>query len=85
MKKAKKITRSSDNPGKDLIKLGKRIRELRIKKGYKSYEIFAYENDFSRAQMGRYENGENLRYESLLKVIRALGVTPKEFFNEGID
>jgi transcriptional regulator with XRE-family HTH domain len=69
----------------DLKKLGDRIRSLRIKKGYSNYENFAYEHDIARAQYGKYEKGEDLRYSSLLKVIRALGVTPKGFFSEGFD
>lgn len=69
----------------DLKKLADRIRSLRIKKGYSNYENFAYEHDIARAQYGKYEKGEDLRYSSLLRVIRALGVTPKEFFSEGFD
>lgn len=69
----------------DLKKLADRIRSLRIKKGYSNYENFAFENDIARAQYGKYEKGEDLRYSSLLRVIRALGVTPKEFFSEGFD
>lgn len=69
----------------ELIKLGNRIKELRIKKGYTNYETFAYENDLPRAQYGRYEKGEDLKYSSLLKVIKALGITPKEFFSEGFE
>ena len=72
-------------PNEDLIKLGDRIKALRIKKGYTSYEYFAYEHNISRAQFGRYEKGEDLRYTSLLKVIRALDMTPEEFFSEGFD
>ena len=68
---------------KDLILLGKRIKELRIKKGYSNYEYFAYEHDLPRAQYGRYEKGEDLRYSSLLKVIRAFDLTLEEFFSEG--
>lgn len=72
-------------PNEDLVKLGNRIRELRIKKGYTSYEYFAYEHNISRAQFGRYEKGEDLRYTSLLKVVRALDISLQEFFNEGFD
>jgi len=68
---------------KELSKLGDRIKQLRIKKGYTSYEIFAFENGINRAQFGRYERGEDLRYSSLLKVCNALGITVKEFFSEG--
>ena len=72
-------------PNKELVKLGKRIRELRIKKGHANYEYFAYENNIPRAQFGRYEQGEDLRYSSLLRVVKALGVTMEEFFSEGFD
>ncbi|WP_017730740.1 helix-turn-helix transcriptional regulator [Nafulsella turpanensis] len=72
-------------PNEDLIKLGNRIKALRIKKGYTSYEYFAYEHNISRAQFGRYEKGEDLRYTSLLKVVRALDMTLEEFFREGFD
>ena len=72
-------------PNEDLVKLGNRIKELRIKKGYTSYEYFAYEHNISRAQFGRYEKGEDLRYTSLLKVVRALDVSLQEFFSEGFD
>ena len=70
---------------KDLKKLADRIRSLRIEKGYSNYESFAYEHNIARAQYGKYEKGENLRYSSLMKVIRALGVSVKEFFSEGFD
>lgn len=69
----------------DLDKLANRIKSLRIKIGYSNYESFAYEKNLPRAQYGRYEKGEDLRYSSLLKVIRALGITPKEFFSEGFE
>lgn len=68
-----------------LERLGKRIKQLRIAKGYSSYEYFAYENEISRAQYGRYEKGEDLRFSSLAKVINGLGVTMKEFFAEGFE
>jgi transcriptional regulator with XRE-family HTH domain len=69
----------------DLKKLAKRIRELRQEKGYTNYENFAYVSDLPRAQYGRYEKGEDLRYSSLMKVIRALGISVKDFFSEGFD
>lgn len=71
-------------PNKDLINLGKRIKEIRIKQGYSNYENFAFEHDIPRAQYGRYENGEDLRYTSLLRVIRAFDMSLEEFF-KGLD
>jgi len=76
---------SKKSPNKDLETLGKRIKELRIKKGYTNYEYFAYEHDIPRAQYGRYEKGEDLRYTNLVRVVSALGISLKEFFSEGFD
>jgi transcriptional regulator with XRE-family HTH domain len=68
-----------------LQKLGERIRRLRIQKGYTSYEYFAYEHEISRAQFGRYERGEDLRFSTLVKIINAMDLTLDEFFGEGFD
>jgi hypothetical protein len=38
-----------------------------------------------RAQYGRYEKGEDLRFSSLMKVIRAYGISPQEFFSKGFE
>lgn len=70
---------------KDLIALANRLKDLRIKKGYTNYEYFAFEHDISRTQYGRYEMGEDLRYTSLVKVVKAMGMTLEEFFSEGFD
>lgn len=69
----------------ELDKLARRIKSLRIAKGYTSYEVFAFENSINRVQYGRYEKGNDLRYTSLLKVIKALDMTPAEFFSEGFE
>ncbi|MDF2833017.1 helix-turn-helix domain-containing protein [Chryseobacterium indoltheticum] len=68
-----------------LIKLGRRIKEIRIAQGFSSYEYFAYEKNISRAQYGRYEKGEDLRFSTLAKVIHAFGMTMTEFFAEGFE
>lgn len=84
-KKKTAAKRSSKGKDPDLKKLGERIKALRIKLGFTNYEYFAYERGISRSQYGEYEKGRNLTYSNLLKVIRALGVTPKEFFSEGFE
>lgn len=66
-----------------LQKLGERIKSLRIAKGYSSYEYFAYEHNISRAQFGRYERGEDLRFSTLARIISAFDMTFEEFFSEG--
>lgn len=81
-KKKKRATRKLSTEDA-LKKLGERIKELRIEKGYTSYEYFAYEHEISRAQFGRYERGEDLRFSSLMRVINALGLTLEDFFSDG--
>lgn len=73
------------NPDDQLQKLGERIKYLRTKAGYTSYEYFAYEHNISRAQFGRYEQGQDLRFSSLIKVVNAFGISLSEFFSEGFD
>lgn len=85
VKKVAKGTAKAKRRSNELTLLGNRIKSLRIAQGYTNYENFAFEHDIPRAQYGRYERGEDLRYGSLLKVINALGMTPKEFFSEGFD
>ena len=82
-KKQKKETAKQTFTEETLKKLGERIRQLRIKRGYSSYEYFAYDHNISRAQFGRYERGEDLRFSSLIKVINAFDMTLPEFFGEG--
>ena len=75
-----------DNYSKKQIEnLGKRIRELRKEKGFKNYEQFAFTHEINRSQYGRYEQGADLRFTSLLKVLKALDISLAEFFGEGFD
>jgi len=68
-----------------LEKLGKRIKDLREKAGYTSYETFAYEAGISRTMYGNYENGSDMRTVNLRKIVKAHNMTLKEFFSEGFD
>ncbi len=70
-----------------LEKLSKRIKKLRKQNGFKSYELFAYDIEISRAGMSKYEAGtfDDIRLRTLLKIIDGLEITPKEFFSEGFD
>lgn len=79
----KKVRSGKTDP--ELQKLAHRIKALRIKKGYTNADFFAYEHNITRTQYNRYENGENIKYSSLMKLIKAFGLTPKEFFSEGFD
>jgi len=70
---------------KQLANLGNKLRELRIEKGFTNYEQFAFEHNLPRAQYGRYEQGQDLRFSSLLKVLKAFDISLEEFFKEGFD
>ena len=69
----------------EIQKLANRIKSLRLKKGYTSYENFAFDIDIHRAQYGRYEKGTDMQFTSLLKIAKAFDMTLEEFFSEGFD
>ena len=61
-------------------RLGKRIRELRLKKGW-SQDVFADKGGFHRAQIGAFERGEmNLTLGSLHLLAETLGVRIIDLF-----
>jgi len=74
----------NDYTKKQLENLGKRIKSLR-KEQESSYEQFAFKNNIHRVQYGRYENGGDMKFSSLIRVLQALDISPKEFFSEGFD
>ena len=67
-----------------LKKIGVKLRELRKRAGYSNYEYFAYENNISRPQYGKYEAGANIQMNTLIKILKALDISLEEFF-EGFD
>ena len=68
-----------------IINLGKRIKKLRKEKGFTNYEFFAYENRIGRSQYGKYEQGVDMQFSSVLKLIEMHGLSVKEFFSEGFE
>ena len=61
-------------------RLGTRIRELRLKKGW-SQDVFADKSGFHRAQIGAFERGEmNLTLASLHLLAETLGVRIIDLF-----
>lgn len=70
-----------------LERISKRIKKIRKDRGFKSYELFAYDIEISRAGMSKYEAGtfDDIRMRTLLKIIDGLEMSPKEFFSEGFD
>lgn len=67
MKARDKKSPQFEHLDKDIVlkKMGARIKALRIKHGYTSYDYFAYDHNISCAQFGRYEKGQDLRVSSL--------------------
>lgn len=61
-------------------KVGKRITQLRKAKNL-SQEQFSYEADIERTYLTHIENGrKNISLSTLDKIVAALGITIKEFF-----
>jgi transcriptional regulator with XRE-family HTH domain len=62
-------------------KVGKRITQLRKAKNL-SQEQFSYEADIERTYLTHIENGrKNISLSTLEKIVAALGITIKEFFD----
>ena len=83
-KSTKTVSKSDKEETKSLKKVGERLKYYRKKAGYSNYEYFAYENDFSRPQYGKYEAGANIQLNTLMKILKALNVSLDEFF-KGFD
>ena len=79
------MANKDDYTEQQLKNLANRLREVRKEKGYDNYEQFAFDNELPRAQYGRYEKGQDLRFSSLIKVLKALDISPKDFFSKGFD
>ncbi|MFL5762939.1 MAG: helix-turn-helix domain-containing protein [Bacteroidia bacterium] len=82
---AKKKAEPKKVKPKEVQALAKRIKHFRVKAGYTSQETFAYDNDYTLSYYSRIERGEDIRFMSLVRVAKALGVDLKEFFSEGFD
>ena len=65
-----------------LKKIAKKLKQLRINKGYKSYETFALDNELDRKQYWRIENGSNITLATLLKILKIHRISLKRFFSD---
>lgn len=64
-------------------KIGQRIKELREAQGMSQKDL-SYGADLDRSYIASVENGQrNISIVNIEKVAIALGVTLKEFFNDG--
>jgi len=58
-----------EKPDVRLNSIAQKIKQMRLDKGYTSYETFAWENGINRVQYWRIEKGSNITLKSLLKVL----------------
>ena len=63
-----------------LFNLGSTLRLLRMKKGFKSAEVFSYENDLNRTAYWRWENGENITMKNFFKLCAIHNISPRDLF-----
>ncbi|WP_103866593.1 MULTISPECIES: helix-turn-helix domain-containing protein [Aquimarina] len=72
-----------ENKTEDRIKIiGERIRQLRFKAGYTSYETFAHDKGVDRKNYWRLEKGANCTLKSLMKICDIHDISLKEFFKD---
>jgi hypothetical protein len=69
-----------ENKDEMLHGLGSTFRQLRMIKGFKSAEIFSYENDLNRTAYWRWENGENMTMKNFFKLCNIHQLSPREVF-----
>lgn len=78
--KPKKKTEKETDPR--ILGIADKLKKLRIKAGFTSYENFAIEHGLNRMQYWRLEKGVNCRLKSLLKVLDIHQISMKEFFKD---
>jgi len=61
--------------------IGVKLKKLRVNAGYKSYEVFAWDNKISRIQYWKMEKGTNCTLKSLKRVLDIHDTRMDDFFN----
>jgi transcriptional regulator with XRE-family HTH domain len=65
-----------------LVQIGQKLEDLRRKKGYTSYENFAFDYDLPRVHYWRIEKGKvNVTLKSLIRILAIHNLTMEEFFS----
>jgi transcriptional regulator with XRE-family HTH domain len=62
--------------------IAEKLKKMRIKAGYTSYENFAVDNDLNRVQYWRIEKGKNFTLSYLLRLLDIHQISLKEFFKD---
>ena len=63
-----------------LKQIAQKLKQLRLDKGYSSYEAFAFDHELPRVGYGRHEQGSNLTLNSLLRLLDIHQVSLADFF-----
>ena len=63
-----------------LKQIAQKLKQLRLDKGYSSYEAFAFDHELPRVGYGRHEQGSNLTLKSLLRLLDIHEVSLADFF-----
>lgn len=79
---AKETDKSKKPLDARILQIAKKLEQIRIEKGFTSYENFAIEFDISRMQYWRMEKGTNFTFESFLKILDAHKMSLQEFFKD---
>jgi hypothetical protein len=67
-------------PDPRLKQIARKLKQLRLAKGYSSYEAFAFDHELPRVGYGRHEQGVNLTMKSLLRLLDIHQVSLADFF-----
>lgn len=90
MEKRTKVVRKKpdlDNiaPKEQMLKeIGARVKAARKKKGFSSYEHFAYEMGIARSLYAKYESGSDMKVSTLIRILQGMGMKVSDFF-KGFD
>ncbi len=63
-----------------LKQIAQKLKQLRLDKGYSSYEAFAFDHELPRVGYGRHEQGSNLTLRSLLRLLDIHQISLADFF-----
>lgn len=63
--------------------IAEKLKKLRIEKGHKSYETFAWEHNIGRMQYWKMEKGAtNFTIKSLLRILKVHDLSLADFFSD---
>ena len=73
---------SQDVISQKIESIAKKIRALRIQKGYSSHEAFAWDHNINRVQYWRIEKGANITLKSLITILEIHKISLSTFFED---